>query len=319
MGIKNVDVAGGFITSLLQRVGLLFVSQASDPDTDGQAALFHRSDSDRLRYIDAAGNAHNVATMDDVGGIDTVSNATATNQNGTASITMGGNTANATATNVAEERSGNVAYFAPAAASANAGAAGIVSDVVAADGAQILAAQPGVPRKLLLFITDGDSSISAGTLDLVGVGPSGEAVSESIALTGGTASKTSTKAYAKLTSATVAGIAGNDGADKIALGVASALGLPGCKSPASSAFAVHKSAVGAGSAAAMADEAVGTVDATAGTIVPNTVPDGTKDFAFHYTFSVTPTQNAHQHAATGLTATDAGHTHTQNAHSHTLS
>jgi len=201
-------------------------------------------------------------------------------------------TAAGTATNVAEARSGFAYFLNPIAQSANAAAATLVADAVVADGAQVVAAQPDYPRKLALFITDGDSSISAGTLALVGVGPSGEAVTESIALTGGTATKISTKAYATLTSATVAGLAGNDGADKIALGVASALGLPGCKTPASSTFAVHKSNVDD------ANEAVGTVDAAAGTIVPTTVPNGAHDYAFWFTFACTPTQNSHTHNQT---------------------
>ena len=197
--------------------------------------------------------------------------------------------ANATATMVASVRSGHVHYLNPIAASANAAAATLVVDVIVADGAQIVAAQPDLPRKLLLFITDADTSISAGTLTLVGVGASGEAVTEGIVLTGGTATKTSVYAYATLTSATVASLAGNDGTDKIALGVASALALVGQKTPASSAFAVHKSDVGS------ANETVGTVDATAGTIVPTTVPNGTNDYDFWYTYAITEVQSAHTH------------------------
>jgi hypothetical protein len=229
-----------------------------------------------------------------------VANATPTNQNATATNQA------ATATMVASVKAGHVTYVNPIAPSANAGACTLVADVLAANGAQVIAAQPDFPRKLLLFITDGDSSISAGTLDLVGVGASGEAVSESIDLTGGTASKTSTKVYASLTSATVADLTGNGAGDNIALGVAGALGLVGQKTPASAAFAVHKADVDS------ADETVGTVDATAGSIVPTTAADGTKTFDFWYTFEVSEIQNSHNH-------TQDAHTHTQDAHTHTVS
>src|SRR5439155_22391573 len=42
-----------------------------------------------------------------------------------------------------------------------------------ANGARALVSQPESPRKLEIRITDANSSVSAGTLDLVGVGASG--------------------------------------------------------------------------------------------------------------------------------------------------
>lgn len=191
-----------------------------------------------------------------------------------------------TATCVAEARSGCVRYEAPIAAE-------LVTIVATldpvADGALTIAAQPDYPRKLQVRIVDGDSSISAGTVDLVGVGPSGEAVSESISLTGGTATKISTKAYATLTSATVASLAGAAAGDTISIGVGAALGLPGQKTPLGATFAVHKANVD------NANEAVGTVDATAGTIIPTSAPNATRNFTFWYTYAVTVVQSSHDH------------------------
>ena len=218
---------------------------------------------------------------------------------GTASITMGGSTASSTATNAAVEMAVHEQIH-------NAAAADLTSivdtAVLVSDGALTIAAQPGTPRKLRVRIVDGDSSISAGTVDLVGVGGRGQAVTQSIPLPGGTRTVTTTEALATLTSATITGLAGSV-ADTISIGVSAALGLTATKTPTPGSFSVYKAAVG------QANEAVGTVDATAGTIEPTTAPNGTNDYDFWYTFSFTPTQAGHTHAATGLMATDGGHTH----------
>jgi hypothetical protein len=113
---------------------------------------------------------------------------------------------------------------------------------------------------------------------LVGVGKDGEPVTEAfnINTTGGTRTLTTAAAYATLTSATIT--AGSGFAGTVGIGVASALALPGSRSPAASAYVVHKAAVN------NANETVGTVDAVAGTIVPTTVPNGTNNYAFYYQF-----------------------------------
>lgn len=156
----------------------------------------------------------------------------------------------------------------------------IVADISVANGAQTIAAQPDYPRKLQLRITDANSSITAGIITLVGTGPSGEALTEAISLTGGTATKISTWAYSHLTSATVSALAGQAAADHISMGVGAALGLPAAN-PSGGTFTVYKANV------ANADQAVGTVDATAGTIIPTTAADGTKTYQFWYTYAVT--------------------------------
>lgn len=196
--------------------------------------------------------------------------------------------ANATATNVAEARSGHVRITAPATAALT----GLVNTADVANGALTIAAQPDVPRKLQIRIVDANSSISAGTLTLSGTGPSGEALPDQVInLAGGTRTITTDRAYATF-SGTVAGLAGAATGDTLGIGPASALGLPGQKTPASSSFAVHKASVD------NVDEAVGTVDAPAGTIVPTTAPNGTRNFNFWFTYAVTVVQNAHTHTAT---------------------
>lgn len=219
---------------------------------------------------------------------------------GTASITMGGSTAASTATNAAMVMGAHYhALNVPAESLTNVVAA---LDPVA-NGALTIAAQPPIPCKLQIRIVDANASISAGTVDLVGVGTSGQALTQSIPLTGGTQTVVTTDAYASLTSATVASVAGAAAGDTIGIGTSAAIGLPATKTPTPASFAVYKANVDG------AAEAVGTVDATAGTITPTTAPNGTRDFDFWYTFSATPTQSSHTHSATGLTATDAGHTH----------
>lgn len=174
-----------------------------------------------------------------------------------------------------EVRSAHVRVTAPLAAAADNIVAAI--DPVA-DGALTIAAQPDVPRKLTLTIVDADASISAGIATIVSTGPSGESQTEVVSLTGGSAVKTTTKAHGKIASITVSGVVGAAAGDTLSVGVSAALGLPGRKTPLAAGFAVHKANVD------QVDEAVGTVDATAGTIVPTTAPNGAKHFDFWYTY-----------------------------------
>jgi hypothetical protein len=154
-----------------------------------------------------------------------------------------------------------------------------------ANGVITIAAQPDYPRKLQVRIVDANSSISAGTLTLVGVGARGQALQQVIDLAGGTRTVTTDDAFATLTSGTVAGLAGAATGDTLGIGPATALGLPGPKLPVGGTFTVYKSNVD------NANEAVGTVDATAGTIVPTTVPNGTRTYGFWYTVAY-----AHNHS-----------------------
>lgn len=169
-----------------------------------------------------------------------------------------------------------------------------------ANGAVTIAAQPDFPRKLQVRIVDGDSSITAGTLTLVGVGASGQAVTQTIALTGGTQTVITTDAYATLTSGTVANLAGAAAGDTLGIGVGAALALPATYSPTPGSFSVFKSDVN------NANEAVGTVDEVAGTISPTSAANASRTFDFWYTYKITSqptiTMAAHVHYEAPITA-----------------
>lgn len=176
----------------------------------------------------------------------------------------------------------SVTYVAPNAADL----VSVVAAVLPANGVLTIVAQPDYPRKLQVRVVTGST---AGTLTLVGVGKDGEAVTQAIDIsaTGGSRTVKTDKAFATLTSATVSAISGAAGT--VGIGLGTALALPSNKTPAGASFSCYKACVDG------ADEAVGTVDATAGTIEPTTAPDNSKNYQFFYTFSVTPVSPAHTH------------------------
>lgn len=191
-----------------------------------------------------------------------------------------------TATMVADVRSGHIRYSAPIAATTTT----FVADVSIANSACTIAAQPDYPRKIQIVITDANSSITAGLVTVIGVGASGQALNQAIDISnGGTHTYTTTDAFASITSITPSGLVGNAAADHISAGPTNALGLPGCKTPTGATFAVYKTDVD------NANETVGTVDATAGTITPTTAPNGTHNFDAWYNYTVTEVQASHTH------------------------
>jgi hypothetical protein len=211
---------------------------------------------------------------------------------GGASTTTGVTVDNETAVSQAVTHSGHAHFSAPIAEEVIS----VVADVLIAVGPLIVAAQPDFPRKLRVNITDADASITAGTVDLVGVGVDGAALSQSIPLTGGSQVVVTDDAYATLTSATITGPAGHGAGDNIGIGVDSALGLP---IPAGAAnVAVNKTCVDS------ADETVAGVDATARTVDPTSAPDAARDYDFYFSYELTTTQSAHNHGVT-----DGGHSH----------
>lgn len=213
-----------------------------------------------------------------------------------------------TAANAAMTIAGHVRYTNPIAGDTTS----YVADVTIANGAQILAAQPDFPRRVQIVVTDANSSITACTITIVGVGASGQALTEAFDQSNqGTKTWTTADAYATITSITVSLLAGGAAGDHIKAGPTNALGLPASVTPAPGTFAVHKSDVDG------VNETVGTVDATAGTIIPTTTPNGSKSFDFWFKFVITPTQTghthtgpSHTHTAGAITVTDPGHTHT---------
>lgn len=206
---------------------------------------------------------------------------------GVGTLTVGGNVNGVTVQNTAStvtafKEARSITFAAPIAAEL----VSVVNAVLPSDGAQVIAAQPDYPRKLQVRIVDGST---AGTLTLVGVGVDGEAVTQEIDISteGGTRTVITDKAYATLTSATVSGIDGAAGT--IGIGVGAALALPSQQPGIVTAFAVHKAMVD------NANEAVGTVDATARTIVPTSAPNAARNYQFFYNFTVTPVSPAHAH------------------------
>lgn len=196
--------------------------------------------------------------------------------------TLGGAADNASRAVSAGTVCGHVRYQAPIAAELVT----IVAQANIANSAAAIAAQPAYPRKLQIEVTDANSSITAGIITVVGVGPAGEAVTETINIAnGGTHTYTTANAYAKVTSITPSGLVGIDvGTDKIQAGVATAMGLP---IPAgATSVVVYKAGVAATGTATAADDTVGTVDTTARTIVPNTAADGTKSFDFWFSYAL---------------------------------
>lgn len=111
----------------------------------------------------------------------------------------------------------------------------IVTDVLIADGAQIIAAQPDVPRNLTITVTDGDTSISAGDVTIIGEDISGNEVRETLDFTTAL-TLTGTKIFATVTSVTVANLVGNAAGDNIKVGIGNVIGLP---TDIQSAAAVH--------------------------------------------------------------------------------
>lgn len=177
----------------------------------------------------------------------------------------------------------------------------IVSAVTPTNVALTIAAQPPQARKLAIRVVIGTTTttaITAGTVTLVGVDQDGNALSEviSLVMTASTTLK-STSAFAKLTSATVAGYvaSGSGTGNTIGLGCAADFGLPTAPNVVDfvllKATKITTTITGAvtGVAVVAADDvaATATVDATARTVAPTTAPSsGLIDFEFVYSYGV---------------------------------
>jgi len=96
----------------------------------------------------------------------------------------------------------------------------LVTAVDVADGAQTLKLTTlDFARNLTMAVVDGDSSISAGILTVVGTDDRGDALTEIFTIpTTGSATVTGTSMFKTITSATVSAIAGEAAGDTIALG-----------------------------------------------------------------------------------------------------
>lgn len=103
----------------------------------------------------------------------------------------------------------------------------IVTAVQIADGAQIIAAQPDVPRNVTATLTDADDSVS-GLLTIYGKDPQGRPVVETMAPDGAGGGKTltGTKIFAQVDAAICSSISGSAVGDNLIIGVGDLIGLP---------------------------------------------------------------------------------------------
>jgi hypothetical protein len=184
------------------------------------------------------------------------------------------------ATTTEQTLSGYVYYVAPITEELTS----IKASAACANGPCAIAGQPDYPRCLAVRVLIAVNPITAGIVTIVGVGPSGEAVSEAVSLiTAGNVTRYTNHAFATVTSATVSGLVGGAGmGDNLGIGVSKKLGLVGSKNPTPAVWAVQKTVVG------NANEAVAGVDATYGHVTPTNNPNGARTYGFYYTFTVTP-------------------------------
>jgi hypothetical protein len=119
-----------------------------------------------------------------------------------------------------------VTLGAPIALSANR----IVTSVNLTNAALVVAAQPDVPRNVIVTVTDTTPSITAGTVTVAGQDAYGNTITEVFdfsTFTSATA-KTGTKIFGKVTSVVTTGftVLGGSGDELIVVGVGNVIGLP---------------------------------------------------------------------------------------------
>lgn len=159
---------------------------------------------------------------------------------------------------------------------AAAGTTDIVNTVNLTNTSLTVAAQPDVPRSMVVTVVDTTGSIVAGTVTITGVDANGNPVSEVIDCSAGAGTYQGSVPFAVVGSVVTAGftVLGGGGDETIAVGSSTKLGLP--TMIGGSVESVYKACVDG------ANEAVGTVSTTYGTIIPTTAPNGTRDFDFWY-------------------------------------
>lgn len=308
---KGGYCARGFIvrtaeTSIVSSDPVISSGSGAPSDAEPDGSIYMRTNGVIYKRASAAWVA-----MAGTGGATSASGTAAT---GSTAVTIGSGTAtisSATATNTAISHSSQCAVGKPAIPETTAVACTLVADANVANGvAMTVAAQPAWPCRLAVIITDADTSISAGIITIVGVDASGRAATETVSLTGGSATRVSANAYSTITSITPSALVGNTGADKVAIGHSNKLGVP-VPSGFTSFLGYFLQVDGV-------KEAIAAQGATSATFTPTTPPDGTKSYTLMYTYDIPVIQAAHTHTDSGHTHVDAGHTHTGPSHTHTL-
>lgn len=139
-------------------------------------------------------------------------------------------------------------------------------------GAASSPVSPAHPRNVVLTITDANASISAIDITVLGTNARGEVTSENFTFASFTTLvATGSVAFATITSVTINSCTGGASIDKLDMGFGKKIGLPG--GPGSIAIRQLKAGVA---------EALGTVNATNGTVTMTTDPDGSLDFDVYY-------------------------------------
>lgn len=153
-----------------------------------------------------------------------------------------------------------------------AGTTGLVTQVtdLSSPGSATVAAQPDVPRNVVLTLTDAADDDLAGEAVVTGEDVFGRVISETFTVEAGTLSYVGSKAFAKITSTTFDFGATGTNADTLDLGQGAKLGLsyPGLE--------IVKLVSGG------TEEAASAVDADNGTFTPTTAPNGTNDYEVWY-------------------------------------
>ena len=153
-----------------------------------------------------------------------------------------------------------------------AGTTGIITQkaTLQTAGTATVAAQPDVPRNLVVTLVDNAGADLAGSVTITGVGIDGAGVSEVFIVVAGTVSYVGSKVFAKVTSVAFDfGATATVTVDTLDVGQGAKLGLGvGCQ--------IIK-LVSNGT-----EEVASAVDATNGSFTPTTAPDGSKDFEVWY-------------------------------------
>lgn len=159
-------------------------------------------------------------------------------------------------------------------------AAAATTDIVnaqnLANADHTVAAQPDVPRNMIVTIVDTTGSIVAGDIDIFGKDVHGDDVSENFDISAGAGTYVGSVAFAYVERVTGSGITVLDGGgdETCSVGSGTKIGLP--LAPGGKLLEVYKACLGG------AVEAVGTVDKTYCTIIPTTLPDNSRDYDFWY-------------------------------------
>ena len=153
---------------------------------------------------------------------------------------------------------------------------GIAQEDISASGATWeggTIAQPDVPRNVVLTVTDGDTSITAGTITVTGLDQGGVEVSEVFDVTDGLV-QTGDVVFAKITAVAGADFAGNGAGDTVDMGYGVKIGLPNGKK---GGLSITKLVANGTEQATSV-----TVDTTNGSYTSSTAPDGSNDYEIWY-------------------------------------